>query len=52
VTGNTSPDWIITGDHDGLQLRAERSGNGAAGVYSVHVESDTDSGRSMTAGSM
>jgi HYR domain len=41
--GNTSPDWIITGDH-GLQLRAERSGNGGGRVYSVHVESDTDSG--------
>lgn len=34
--GNTSPDWVITGDHT-LKLRAERSGNGGSRVYTVTI---------------
>jgi hypothetical protein len=36
--GNTSPDWIIT--HDGVKLRAERSGNGSGRIYTVHFVGD------------
>jgi hypothetical protein len=36
--GNTSPDWMISGDH-GLKLRAERSGNGGDRVYTITVHS-------------
>jgi len=41
--GNTSPDWMITGDH-GLKLRAERSGNGDGRVYTVTVRVEDGSG--------
>lgn len=41
--GNTSPDWMITGDNT-LQLRAERSGGGSGRVYSVHVRFEDDLG--------
>jgi hypothetical protein len=43
--GNTSPDWMITGDH-GLKLRAERSGNGGGRVYTIRVRSEDESGNS------
>jgi len=32
--GNTSPDWVITGDHT-VSLRAERAGGGNGRVYSI-----------------
>src|SRR6266446_6623873 len=35
--GNTSPDWVITGDRT-LQLRAERSGTGTGRIYTITVE--------------
>jgi len=35
--GNTSPDWVITGDR-GLSLRAERAGNGTGRVYTITVQ--------------
>lgn len=38
--GDTSPDWIITGDHTVL-LRAERSGNGNGRIYTITVETKT-----------
>jgi HYR domain-containing protein len=44
--GNTSPDWLITGDHT-LKLRAERSGNGGGRIYTVLVRS-ADSADSST----
>lgn len=36
-SGNTAPDWIITGDH-GLSLRAERAGTGTGRVYTITVQ--------------
>ena len=41
--GNTSPDWLITGDH-AVQLRAERAGNGKGRVYSITIQAEDDSG--------
>lgn len=41
--GNTSPDWIITGDHK-LKLRAERSGNGHGRVYTICLQATDASG--------
>jgi hypothetical protein len=35
--GNTSPDWVITGDLS-VELRAERSGPGNGRVYTIHLE--------------
>jgi hypothetical protein len=35
--GDTGPDWNISGDL-GLNLRAERAGNGAGRVYSIRIE--------------
>jgi len=44
--GNTSPDWVITGDLT-LQLRAERSGAGTGRSYTISVEAaDVDGNRS------
>jgi hypothetical protein len=42
-SGNTSPDWLITGDHT-LQLRAERSGGGSGRVYSITIVATDASG--------
>ena len=41
--GNTSPDWLITGDHT-VQLRAERAGNGKGRVYSITIQAKDGSG--------
>ena len=41
--GNTSPDWLITGDLT-LELRAERSGNGSGRVYTITIECQDESG--------
>ncbi len=44
--GNTSPDWIISGNGS-VQLRAERSGTGSGRVYTVHYEIEDDFGNLM-----
>ena len=36
-SGNTAPDWVITGDHT-VSLRAERSGNGNGRIYKITVQ--------------
>jgi hypothetical protein len=41
--GNTSPDWIITGDHT-LKLRAERSGKGHGRIYTITIQAKDESG--------
>ncbi len=41
--GETSPDWLITGDLS-LQLRAERSGTGSGRTYTVTVECSDEAG--------
>jgi len=43
--GDTSPDWVITGDRS-LKLRAERSGKGTGRVYTVTVTCTDPSGNS------
>jgi len=45
--GNTSPDWIITGDLT-VKLRAERSGTGSGRIYTITVECADSSGNSST----
>lgn len=45
--GNTTEDWIITGDLE-VRLRAERSGNGNGRVYTITVECTDASGNSST----
>jgi subtilisin-like proprotein convertase family protein len=45
--GNTSPDWLIVNPLNKVQLRAERSGNGASRVYTITVEC-TDSANNKT----
>lgn len=42
-TGNSSPDWEITGDLT-LKLRAERSGGNSGRIYTIAVESRDASG--------
>lgn len=43
-SGNTAPDWKITGDHT-LKLRAERSGRNKAGrIYTIKVQATDDAG--------
>jgi hypothetical protein len=45
--GNTSPDWVITGDLT-VDLRAERSGNGSGRVYTIIVDCTDGSGNIST----
>ena len=45
--GNTSPDWLISGDGK-LQLRAERSGGGSGRIYTITVEATDEAGNSST----
>jgi hypothetical protein len=42
-SGNTDPDWIITGDQ-GLSLRAERSGQGNGRIYTITVQAQDCAG--------
>lgn len=46
-SGNTTPDWVITGDH-GLSLRAERSGRGDGRVYTITVQAQDCAGNQST----
>ena len=46
--GNTSPDWVITGDLT-VDLRAERAGGGTGRVYTVTVRCADDAGNAATA---
>lgn len=41
--GNTSGDWLITGDHT-VKLRAERSGNGSGRLYSITIQAYDSAG--------
>jgi len=45
--GNTSPDWLITGNLT-LKLRAERSGRGDGRVYTITVETVDHAGHKVT----
>jgi hypothetical protein len=45
--GNTSPDWVILGDHK-VSLRAERSGNGPGRVYTITLQA-SDAGGNLSA---
>lgn len=45
--GNTSPDWLISGDGK-LQLRAERSGGGSGRIYTITVEATDEAGNTTT----
>ena len=43
-SGNTAPDWIITGDHT-VSLRAERTGKDKGGrVYTIRVQATDEAG--------
>lgn len=43
-SGNTSPDWVITGDHT-VSLRAERSGKDKEGrIYTIKVQATDEAG--------
>ena len=43
-SGNTAPDWIITGDHT-VSLRAERSGKEKGGrVYTIRLQATDEAG--------
>jgi subtilisin-like proprotein convertase family protein len=46
--GNTSPDWLIVNPSNLVQLRAERSGNGASRVYTITVECTDSAGNKTT----
>ncbi|HTL57314.1 MAG TPA: CHRD domain-containing protein [Candidatus Limnocylindrales bacterium] len=41
--GNTSPDWVITGNHT-VKLRAERSGQGSGRVYTISLQAKDAAG--------
>ena len=45
--GNTEPDWVTTGDLT-LDLRAERSGQGAGRIYTITIECTDSSGNRST----
>ena len=45
--GNTAPDWLVLDAHH-LQLRAERSGNGAGRVYTINVTCADAAGNSTS----
>ena len=45
--GDTSPDWVITGDLT-LDLRAERSGQGGGRVYTITIECTDVAGNPST----
>lgn len=45
--GNTTPDWLITGNLT-LKLRAERAGGGSGRVYTVTVETVDHAGHKVT----
>lgn len=42
-SGNTGPDWVITGDHT-VKLRAERSGTGNGRIYTITIQAKDTSG--------
>lgn len=42
-SGNTAPDWVITGDHT-VNLRAERSGNGHGRIYTISLRATDAAG--------
>ena len=44
--GDTSPDWIISGNS--LQLRTERAGNGNGRVYMITIGCSDSSGNMTT----
>lgn len=44
--GNTSPDWLVTGDLT-LMLRAERAGPGNGRVYTITVETTDEAGHTV-----
>jgi len=41
--GDTSPDWEIVDNHH-LKLRAERSGNGGARIYTINLQAEDSAG--------
>ncbi|MBI3850134.1 MAG: hypothetical protein HY298_07575 [Verrucomicrobia bacterium] len=41
--GNTSIDWVITGDHT-VKLRSERSGQGSGRIYAITIQATDASG--------
>jgi subtilisin-like proprotein convertase family protein len=48
-SGNTSPDWLLVNPLNKVQLRAERSGNGASRIYTITVECTDAAGNKTTA---
>jgi CHRD domain len=45
--GNTSPDWLITGDLT-VELRAERSGHGNGRIYTIKLDIEDEVGNKVT----
>lgn len=51
-SGNTAPDWVITGDHT-VSLRAERSGNDKGGrIYTINVQAMDEAGNKSAVSSV
>lgn len=44
---NTSPNWVITGDHS-VQIRAERSGKNQGRFYAILVQAMDQSGNAAS----